>query len=164
MKRNLWDSEFGKYPLNRMATRSCLKRVCSTMSNTILLVDDRGFFLQIYGQELKKAGFEVHLAHSGKEALLELSRLEGQIDCVILDAMMPDMDGFQTCEMIRSDEKFRKIPILFLTAKAKREYVIKAVKAGGDDFYVKGPDIDGLVAKVRKLIEKGRTEGEGTVQ
>ena len=124
--------------------------------NRILIIDDQAFIRHIYQTELSGEGFEVICASSGKEALDYLQ--DHSVDLILLDAIMPVMDGFQTCRAIRRIETAHKVPIVFLTANSDKESVIKAVQAGGDDFFLKNADSRGLIVKIEKLLSKG--EGE----
>jgi len=124
-----------------------------TNLSKILLVDDQAFIRQVYRTDLEKLDFVVFCAAGGQEALQILA--EQTVDLVLLDAMMPRMDGFQTCMRIRSHPSTKKIPVIFLTANANKETVIQAVQAGATDFCVKGPKTTNLVSKINKILRRG---------
>jgi CheY-like chemotaxis protein len=123
---------------------------------TILLVDDQAFIRHIYSTDLRNAGYTVLTAESGKSALELLTN--DRVDLVLLDGMMPGIDGYETCTRIRANPATKQIPVVFLTANADKKSVIKAVQVGGNDFFVKGPDISPLLAKLEKVLaSKGGT-------
>ncbi len=126
----------------------------------VLIVDDREENLLLLEAILEPEGFEVLKAKSGRECL-ELAEVENP-DIIILDVLMPEMNGFQVCRILRSKYKFRFIPIIMVTALNRREDVIEGLEAGADDFISKPVDDDLLVAKVKSLVKlkKGRDEVE----
>lgn len=117
----------------------------------IILVDDQSFVRHIYGSDLKRVGFEVACFESGKLVLEHLSC--DFADLILLDAMMPEMDGFETCMAIRKLSHCRKTPIVFLTANANKQTVVQAVQSGANDFCVKGPETEPLIKKINKFLE-----------
>lgn len=118
---------------------------------TILVVDDQQFIRHIYNKELSQKGYSVLSASSGMEALEKLK--EFSIDLILMDAVMPVMDGFQTCMKIKKDPLGKKIPVIFLTANSDKDSVIKAVQSGGNDFSVKSSEFDGLFSKIEKHLK-----------
>lgn len=96
---------------------------------TILLVDDEARMLNLLGLYLQPHGFKCIKVESGKDALIYLE--EEKIDLVILDVMMPEMDGWTTCKKIR---EFSNVPIIMLTARTETVDVIKGLKFGADDY------------------------------
>ncbi|MTT32587.1 response regulator [Terrilactibacillus sp. BCM23-1] len=99
-----------------------------------LVVDDDPNIRELAGLFLKKEGFSIIEAKDGKEALAYLS--EQTVDFVVLDIMMPDMDGYEACEEIRRYYG-QDLPILMLTAKGETVHKIKGFKLGADDYLVK---------------------------
>lgn len=119
--------------------------------HTVLVVDDQQFIRHIYTKELSQKGYRVVAAASGLEALEKLK--ESAIDLILMDAVMPVMDGFQTCMKIKKDPLGKKIPVIFLTANSDKDSVIKAVQAGGNDFSVKSSEFEGLFTKISKHLK-----------
>ena len=119
------------------------------MQKTILLVDDQAFVRHIYSADLRNKGFEVICTDSGLTALEIIKN--NRIDLILLDAVMPGLDGFDTCKKIRETEE-HKIPVIFLTANADRRSVIKAVQAGANDYFVKCPETASLIVKIEKFL------------
>ena len=114
----------------------------------ILMVDDDSEIRQIVKVLLQDEGYETIEASCGDEALV---MLDDSISLVILDVMMPDMDGYTVCKKIR--EKF-VVPILFLTAKTKERDLVDGFSAGGDDYLEKPFSYVELVARVNGLIRR----------
>ncbi len=120
-------------------------------SFVILLVDDQKFIRFAYGKELEKENFKVIALESGEKALEFLA--EQDVHLILLDAIMPGMDGFSTCKKIREIPRAAKIPVIFLTANADKNTVIKAIQAGGNDFALKSSDVKQLVEKMYKILD-----------
>lgn len=122
------------------------------MNYKLLIVDDEPDILEILSFNLKKEGFDVATATNGKMALDKLVSFNP--DLILLDIMMPVMDGLQTCAEIRKQNKFDNVSILFLTAKGDEETHIKALDLGGDDFVSKPVAIKILISRIRALIRR----------
>jgi len=118
----------------------------------ILAVDDSPTHLNELGEILSGAGYEVQLAHSGAEALLLLS--VQPVDCVLLDLVMPGIDGIETCRRIKAAPGLRDIPVMMLTAVEDRQSMIEALSAGADDYLAKAGDPDTLRARVMAQIRR----------
>jgi DNA-binding response OmpR family regulator len=118
----------------------------------ILAVDDDEPVLRSVRRVLENAGFTVSTASSGKEALNLIAH--GQPDLVVLDMIMPGIDGLEVCRRIRADPYTAKLPILFLTAKSRPADVAQGLDAGGDDFLTKPFEVVELPARVRALLRR----------
>ena len=114
----------------------------------MLIVDDDLRNTFALSGALKKKGFEVHIADNGQMALDKLEEL-GELDLVLMDIMMPVMDGYEAMGRIRADERFAQMPIIALTAKAMAEDRRKCIEAGASDYMTKPIDIDRLLAMIR---------------
>ena len=116
----------------------------------ILVVDDVEENLEIVRVRLEAQGYEIETAGSGREAL----ERAGQIvpDLILLDIMMPEMDGIEVTRRLKADEALRTIPIILLTAKSSIEDVVAGLDAGGDDYLTKPFEPAILVARVRSLL------------
>lgn len=121
------------------------------MNKTILLVDDEKDIVEFLEYNLRHEGFRVVTAYNGSEAL---SKLSEKPDLIILDVLMPVMDGFTACQKIREMSEFRKTPILFLTAKASEVDEVKGLDIGADDFIRKPISPNKLVARVKSNLRK----------
>jgi DNA-binding response OmpR family regulator len=118
----------------------------------ILAVDDEAPVLRSVKRVLEKAGFTVITANSGQEALDMIAKQKP--DLVVLDIIMPDMDGLEVCRRIRADPFTAKLPIMFLTAKGRPSDVAQGLDAGGDDFLTKPFEVLELPARVRALLRR----------
>ncbi len=113
----------------------------------VLIVDDVPENIQISASILKPEGYELFFAESGERALKEAR--EREIDLMLLDIMMPGMDGIAVCEELMGDEATRTIPVIFLTALGDTEHIERAFAAGGVDYVVKPIRWRELIARVR---------------
>src|ERR1700682_4687432 len=121
----------------------------------ILLVDDTPENLVSLEAALEGLGQQLVLARSGMEALRHL--LEGDFAAILLDVKMPDMDGFQTAEMIRSRKRSRDVPILFLTGYKNEEHLFRGYDLGAVDFLFKPIVPEILQSKVAVFVELSRS-------
>ncbi len=117
----------------------------------ILVVDDQANNTELLEAYLSPQGYDVITASSGKEALGKISG--GEIDLILLDVMMPEMDGFEVTRLIRADENSRMIPVVLITALHGTEDRIEGIDAGCDDFISKPVDRLELLARVRSLLK-----------
>src|SRR5262245_36927328 len=119
-------------------------------SPLVLIVDDDPVRLREVGGMLEAAGCVPITASSGLEGLKQLRIYDPSL--VILDITMPELDGMQTCRMIRADEKYRSVPILILTSRGDIRDMIEARKVGADDYIVKPVEAEALIRKVQRLF------------
>ncbi|PWH85676.1 response regulator transcription factor [Brumimicrobium oceani] len=124
----------------------------------ILLSEDDNNLGMLLESFIKAKGYEVDLARDGKQALEKFN--DGNYHFVILDVMMPEMDGFSVAKEIRIIDK--KIPILFLTAKAMKEDKLEAFSIGGDDYMTKPFSMEELVARIEAILKRSN-DGETTI-
>jgi two-component system cell cycle sensor histidine kinase/response regulator CckA len=125
---------------------------------TILVVDDNEDNRLIAATNLEMAGYTVLTAEAGVPALETLAA--DPVDLVLLDIMMPGIDGYEVCRRIRADQALRTVKVLMLTAKAGSRDVIDGFEAGADDYVTKPFEIDELLARVRNLVGLKRAEHE----
>ena len=124
------------------------------MSKRILVVDDDKITLQMCEFILKKQGYEVVTAASGKRCLEYLrDKNNPLVDCIVLDIEMPLLNGFNTLSSIRQSEKLMKIPVMFLTAAATQDMVKEAIRLGVTSYLRKPFLPKDLVDKVAALLE-----------
>jgi putative two-component system response regulator len=117
----------------------------------ILVVDDQPPNIELLEAHLVPQGYEIVTAANGEEALAKLSG--NQIDLILLDVMMPGMDGFEVTRRIRHDNTHQLLPIILITALRDKEDRIKGIEAGCDDFLSKPIDKIELLARVRSLLK-----------
>jgi putative two-component system response regulator len=120
----------------------------------ILVVDDHRASRMTAVALLAVEGYEVLEADSGLVAL-ELV-MKRQLDLILLDVMMPEMNGFEVCRQLKQDNQTRLIPVIFITALNDRRSRILGIEAGGDDFLTKPFDIIELTARVKSLVRQKR--------
>jgi CheY-like chemotaxis protein/MinD-like ATPase involved in chromosome partitioning or flagellar assembly len=128
------------------------------MSGKILIVDDNPNALKLVGYALDREGFEIGVARSGPEAL---EKAEAEMpDLIILDIMMPDMDGYEVCRRLRAMHQTERTPIIMLTARGRAEDRVMGFQAGADDYVTKPVLPAELIARVRALLARARLETE----
>jgi adenylate cyclase len=120
------------------------------MPNKILIVDDEPFNLDLLEQELEDQGYVIERANDGAEALEKVPSFEP--DVILLDYMMPKMNGLEVLKHLREDEKYKRIPVILLTAKATQEDKVRGLDAGADDYVIKPFDSFELLARVRAMV------------
>jgi len=116
----------------------------------ILIVDDIPANIQILGNILSKENFQIAYAQSGEQALSVIKYQK--IDLILLDIMMPKMDGFEVCKILKSQKETKEIPIIFLTAKADMDSIVKGFETGGEDYITKPFNTAELLARVNTHI------------
>jgi CheY-like chemotaxis protein len=122
----------------------------ATATKRILVCDDDPVILRLLQVNLELEGYEVLLAHHGQKAI-EMA-VDEHPDLVILDIMMPRMDGYQTCQKIKSQHETRDIPIVFLSAKAQQSDIDKGKSFGVEAYLTKPFDPSDLIAVVERLV------------
>ena len=121
------------------------------MGGKVLVVDDEPNITKTLGARLKAEGFQVMVAGDGITALHSVYKETP--DLIILDIMMPEMDGFETCQRLRSDPRYKEIPILMLTAKTAEEDKQWGEMLGAVEYLTKPFGSRELVEKVKSLIK-----------
>jgi two-component system cell cycle response regulator len=128
----------------------------------ILIVDDVAGNARLLAAKLASEYYQTQLAHSG-EAAIEAARA-WQPDLVLLDVMMPGMDGYQCCTVLKQDPLTAHVPVVMITSLDEREQRIEGLEAGADDFLTKPVDLDALLVRARNLIKLKRTMDEWRVR
>lgn len=148
--------ECTNYGLKQRDTSSILKVVqCAglmfSMKKTILVVDDEKDIVDLLSYNLNKEGLTVITARNGREAL---ERVKQKPDLIILDVMMPEMNGLQVIQELKKDKKTSSIPVLLLTAKGSETDEIVGLEVGADDYIVKPVKIGKIVARVHAVLRR----------
>lgn len=126
------------------------------MTTKVLLIDDNANLLKLISIILRQSGFDVHMAHSGN---LGVSMAEKeQPDLVLLDVMMPDMNGYDVCRRIRENPDLGKTRIVLFSAMSRRKDKEAGYEAGADDYLIKPIHPVELVNKVREVLSCSREE------
>ncbi|MDO9263376.1 MAG: response regulator [Desulfosalsimonadaceae bacterium] len=118
---------------------------------SILIVDDNENNRNMFKIYLEMEGYSVHFAEDGEQGLA-IAR-EIMPDIILLDIIMPVMDGFQMIEKLRKDPYLSDIPVMVLTVKTAPDNVVKALRMGADDYLKKPFDVDELIARIHNLIK-----------
>ena len=118
----------------------------------ILIVDDEKDILEFLSYNLKKEGFSIYTASDGLEGLEKTKKIKP--DLIIVDLMMPKMNGIEMCENIRNDKKLSDVIILFLTARSEDYTQIAALDSGADDFIKKPIKPKLLISKVKSIMRR----------
>ncbi|WP_042415748.1 response regulator transcription factor [Streptacidiphilus anmyonensis] len=123
-----------------------------TAEASLLVVDDEPNIRELLSASLRFAGFRVASAATGAEAVASVQR--SRPDLVVLDVMLPDVDGFALVKRLRDDSDRDKIPVIFLTAKDGVEDKISGLTAGGDDYVTKPFSLEELIARIRAILRR----------
>lgn len=127
-----------------------------TKKYKILLVDDEPDILEFLSYNLEKEGFEVHTAQNGKEAIVLARKIKPHL--IILDVMMPEMDGVETCDVIRNDSSLKNVIIAFLTARSEDYSQIAGFEAGADDYIAKPVKPKVLISRIKALLKRYKND------
>lgn len=125
------------------------------MPKKILVVDDEELIVKMVGLRLKANGYDVISACDGKEGLAKAK--EEFPDLIILDVMMPVMDGYKVCGLLKKDTRFAKIPIIMFTAKAQVDDKKIGEEVGANAYITKPFDPQVLLGKIRELLGESKT-------
>ncbi len=126
------------------------------MKETILIVEDDKHISKLIKFNLEKANYDCAIAATGEKALEALD--DRPVDLIILDIMLPGMDGFGICRTIKEKEKLKNIPIIMLTAKGEEVDRIVGLELGADDYIVKPFSPRELVLRVKAILKRGKAE------
>src|SRR5207249_5757399 len=135
----------------------------TTMAARILIVEDDPDIAELVARYLEKAAFETDRAASGRDALQMIAVNPPAL--VVLDLMLPHVDGLEICRRLRSDQKTAAIPLIMLTARAEESERIVGLELGADDYLAKPFSPNELVARVRALLRRAQRQpaAAGTV-
>lgn len=122
------------------------------MSKTILIVDDEPNIVVPLQFLMEKNGYQTLVAQSGEEALEAVSKYSP--DLVLLDIMLPGIDGFEVCEIVKLNPKWKHIKIIFLTAKGRDVDIAKGMVLGADEYIAKPFSNKQIVESIKRLLEE----------
>jgi DNA-binding response OmpR family regulator len=123
--------------------------------DTVLVVDDSPDSLGFVTEALKKTGIAVLVATSGEAALSICERVTP--DTILMDAVMPGLDGFETCRKLKENQGLQHVPVIFMTGLSETEHIVKALDCGGVDFLTKPIDVDELKARIKVHLRNARS-------
>jgi len=116
----------------------------------ILVVDDQPINVQLLKRKLEREGIQVTAAYNGMEALQSVAA--NKPDLILLDVMMPDMDGIEVCQRLQANEDTRSIPVIFITARTSKEGKLEGLGVGAVDYITKPIDLDETLARVQTQL------------
>lgn len=119
--------------------------------HNILIVDDTPENLQVLGAMLEEAGYEVRIATSGPEALRDAAKMPPEL--ILLDIMMPEMDGFEVCRRLKADAGLRLIPVIYISALGMTDHKIQAFREGAVDYITKPFQAEEVLARVHTHLQ-----------
>ncbi|MCS7180800.1 MAG: response regulator transcription factor [bacterium] len=119
---------------------------------TVAVIEDEKDILNLISMHLKKSNFNVREFQNGKEFLVYLNKEKP--DIIILDLMLPDIDGLEICKYLKKDAKFSNIPIIILTAKGEEVDKILGLELGADDYITKPFSVKELIARVKAILRR----------
>lgn len=128
---------------------------------SILVVDDEEDVVEVVSHFLAEEGYNVEKAYDGEEAL---QKATPETDLIILDIMLPGLDGYEVCERLRSRVETETIPIIFLSAKTEEEDQVRGLMMGGDDYLTKPVSPQVIVAHVKAVLRRAGVEESKTIQ
>ena len=123
----------------------------------IMIVDDNPKYLE---EALPMYGYNVVVAHDGIEALKILSKDYASINLILLDVMMPNMDGWDTLKAIRNNKNTKYIPVIMITAVSEEHKIVSGLKIGADDYIVKPFVLPNLLARVEAILRRSKWQNE----
>ena len=131
------------------------------MKQKILIVEDEPEIAELIRMHMDRHGFQTTVVHSGKAGIDEIAR--NMPDCVLLDLMLPDLDGLEVCRRLRRHEETEKLPVIMVTAKGEESDVVTGIELGADDYITKPFSPRVLVARVKSVLRRtgsGETEAK----
>ncbi len=150
--------EFGEVSADTQAALDDLLRhppaAAASRSRRLLIVDDDQELLRGLQLRFEASGFDVITADNGLEALRR--GREDHPDLIILDLMLPNMNGYEVCRLLKFDQKYRRIPVILCTARSRQEDMALGRQVGADAFVTKPFDGKALIAKAEELLSAGR--------
>ena len=123
----------------------------------ILVVDDERDIVDLISYSLSKEGYQVYQAHNGKEAIQVAKEVNP--DLIILDVMMPEMDGIEACRLMRSMPEFKQTFMIFLTARSEEYSEIAGFNVGADDYIAKPIKPRALMSRINAILRRNSSEG-----
>jgi phosphate regulon transcriptional regulator PhoB len=144
--------EFGRITRGSAALRGVHDTVSRTARQKILVVDDESDIRELLSYNLIREGFDVSPAADGEEALTKARG--GPFDLVLLDLMMPGMQGMEVCRILRNDPKTKNVPIIMLTAKTDEVDKVLGLEMGADDYLTKPFSVRELIARIKAVLRR----------
>ena len=121
------------------------------MKKTILIVDDERDLVEVLKLKLETEGYSTNEAYDGNAALEQVR--QKRPDLILLDIMMPELNGYQVCRELKKDPNYKDIPIMMLTAKAQESDKFWGIETGADEYITKPFDFKKLLESIRKFLK-----------
>jgi CheY-like chemotaxis protein/DNA-binding CsgD family transcriptional regulator len=131
-----------------------MSQTMQTQSLVVLIVDDVPDNVAVLHDALDESGYTVLVANNGQRALAVATKAEP--DVILLDAMMPGMDGFEVCRQLKANNKTSHIPVIFMTGLTESEHVVAAFKAGGTDYVTKPVRVSEVLVRIMSHLQTSR--------
>ncbi|MBN2444261.1 MAG: response regulator [Spirochaetales bacterium] len=130
----------------------------------ILVVEDDKNILELIEYNLNKKGYKITCVSTGENALMAVG--EQKPDLILLDLMLPGIDGITICDLLKNSDTTKDIPVIMVTAKGEEEDVVKGLKVGADDYVTKPFSINVLLARIAAVLRRsgGKSSGKGEVE
>jgi len=122
-------------------------------SSTVMIIEDDNIVATMLKHILTRRGYEIELVADGRQAAERIAS-DTPPAMVILDVMLPFVDGFELIEQIRQQDSWKKVPIIMLTAKTREEDIVRALDSGADDYIVKPFQPQALIARVKRFVSQ----------
>jgi len=135
------------------------KRPALLKTEKIVVIEDEDDILEVIAYNLKREGYEVITSTSGEDGLDKIEKASPQL--VVLDLMLPEIDGLELCRKLKSDPLTRSIPVIMVTAKGEESDVVLGLGVGADDYVTKPFSPRELVARVKAVLRRSRARPEG---
>ncbi|MCX5700474.1 MAG: response regulator, partial [Candidatus Omnitrophica bacterium] len=124
------------------------------MKETILIIEDEKDIVKMLDYNLKKEGFKTLIAHDGEDAIdAAITKLP---DLILLDLMLPGLDGLEVCKSLKAERKTASIPVIMLTAKAQESDKVVGLELGADDYVTKPFSPRELIARIKAVLRRGK--------
>lgn len=120
----------------------------------IMSVDDSALIRNIIGSAILTLGYESISAENGEEALNLLESEYSEVKLILLDWIMPKLNGYDTLLRIKSDERFKHIPVIMVTTESERDRIIMAIQAGARNFIIKPFNMPDLISRIKEALEE----------
>ncbi len=135
------------------------KRQTVLKTERIVVIEDEADILEVIAYNLKREGYEVVTSTSGEDGLEKIERTKPHL--VVLDLMLPEVDGIELCKKLKSDPLTQSIPVIMVTAKGEESDVVLGLGVGADDYVTKPFSPRELTARVKAVLRRAKTKGDG---
>jgi len=135
------------------------KRQAAVKTERIVVIEDEPDILEVISYNLRREGYEVVSSMSGEDGLDKIEKVNPQL--VVLDLMLPEIDGIELCRQLKADPLTQAIPIIMVTAKGEESDIVLGLGVGADDYVTKPFSPKELVARVKAVLRRTRAGGEG---